>query len=71
MTGNVVSLFQKAVSKVTAITIVGAAAALTPAAAEEGDVRDHAQHGLLASRGQRSDLDTSACHWCELQSCTV
>lgn len=35
MTGNVVSLFQKAVSKITAIALIGSAAALTPAAAAE------------------------------------
>lgn len=35
MTGNVVSLFQKAVCKVTAIALIGSAAALTPAAAAE------------------------------------
>ena len=35
MTGKVVSLFQKAVSKITAILVIGSVAALTPAAAAE------------------------------------
>jgi len=35
MTGNVSSLFQKAVRKITAVAIIGSAAALTPAAAAE------------------------------------